>query len=161
MGGQLGMALQEMYLEVFVSKDSSLARRLRELTRVWSIDESEINPFVNRIGRRNTWFFFLGMVSTSHTIIILSCSMTVNPQVKLTITEIQVRAQNKPGSDIATAWTLGDPMALIDSDAISDLCANTGLKNWIGEIIDAYDANDDGHEKTVLNNFFDDIVLPT
>lgn len=79
MGGTLGVAFQEMYLDVFVRKDASLARRLRELTRIWSINEAELNPFINPIGRRNTWFFFLGMVSMSHNICIIIPSHSVTP----------------------------------------------------------------------------------
>lgn len=86
--------------------------------------------------------------------------MTDNIQVKLTITEIEVRARNHPPRDIATVWALEDPMSLIDSDAISDLCANSSLRNWISEFIDAYEANSNGAQKILVRNFYDDIVLP-
>lgn len=88
--------------------------------------------------------------------------VTVNPQVKLTITEIEVRAQNKPDNDIATAWALEDPMSLIDAEAISDLCANTSLKGWIDDSIEAYEDNDHNNKHhRFMNHFFDNIVLPT
>lgn len=63
MEGPLGVTLHEMFTEVFVKKEGSLARRLRELTRIWPINQAELNPFINPIGRRNMWFFFIAMVS--------------------------------------------------------------------------------------------------
>lgn len=87
--------------------------------------------------------------------------VTVNPQVKLTITEIEVRAQNRPEKDIATVWALEDPMSLIDAGAISDLCANTSLKDWISGFIDSYEDKNNAHQKKSVKQFFDNIVLPT